>query len=122
MGLEVKIDAGGFDRLGRAVRRKLAQALQEEAETFRDRAKQLSPVDTGALRDSLEAVQLNEDEWEVHDGVPYGIHQNYGFRHHQSGQHVPGSGFFSQAQAESEARWPQAMAAAVREAVREAGR
>ena len=43
-------------------------------------------------------------------------------RRYQSGEHIPPNPFFSQALAESEARWPEAIAAAVREAIREAAR
>lgn len=119
--LKITVNTGGLDRLGNTVRRELARVRQEEAETFRDRAKALAPEDTGNLKSLITASPVNADEWEVRSDAPYSAPVNYGFRHYQSGQQIPPNPFFSQALAESEARFPQAIAAAVREAVRKAG-
>ncbi len=41
-------------------------------------AKTLAPVDTGALRNSIMAEPKELMLWEVHDGVEYGIYQEFG--------------------------------------------
>jgi HK97 gp10 family phage protein len=41
-------------------------------------AKTLAPVDTGALRNSLNSEQITPVLWKVQDGVTYGIYQELG--------------------------------------------
>lgn len=113
--LKVTVNTKGLDTLARLAPGAAARAVERTADQMVDRARQLAPVDTGRLRDSLEAVPLSPAEWEVHDGTDYGAHQNYG------SQGRPPNPFWSQALAEAEARLPEAVAEAVNQAIREAG-
>lgn len=112
--LKVTVNTKGLDTLARLAPGAAARAVERTAEGMRDRAKQLAPVRTGALRDSLATEQVQPGEWEVHDGVSYGVHVNFG------AQGRPPNGFFSQALQEAEIRLPEAVAEAVNQAIREA--
>lgn len=89
--LKTVVDVKGLQKLEQAIQEKLALAVENTAEQMVSEAKARVRVRTGALRDSYEAVQLGPMHWEVHDGVPYGVHVNYGTRH------MAADGHFSQA-------------------------
>lgn len=57
------------------VENKLQQALENIALAVEAEAKPLSPIDTGALRGSIETAKMSEDEMVVFVGVEYGISQ-----------------------------------------------
>lgn len=72
------------NRLGEIRRRIAAGAPPVVAKAALDiegRAKMYAPYDTGALRNSIRAEQLNEALWRVVVGVEYGIYQEYGTRY-----------------------------------------
>jgi HK97 gp10 family phage protein len=52
-----------------------AIAFQVEGE-----AKNLAPVDTGALKNSLNTQKIGESKYYIQDGVEYGIYQELGTR------------------------------------------
>jgi HK97 gp10 family phage protein len=80
--LTAKSDVRTLTRLPRRVRQTLERVVAEEAaETVQD-ARQRAPRDTGALQESIHAVQTGVLQWEVRDGVPYGIFQEFGTQHH----------------------------------------
>lgn len=68
-----KIADGMEDKAGRIVRK---AALDIEAQ-----AKVRAPVDTGALRASIQAVGVGPLHWQVRVGVEYGIYVEMGTRY-----------------------------------------
>jgi HK97 gp10 family phage protein len=70
--------AVALERGGGAVVRKAALDIEANAKSF-------SPVDTGNLKNSISASELNALMWIVGTVVEYGIHQEYGTVN-QSGQ------------------------------------
>jgi HK97 gp10 family phage protein len=57
---------------------KAAEAIGKAALDIEARAKQLAPVDTGNLRNSITAEQQGTLAWIVAVGAVYGIYQEYG--------------------------------------------
>jgi hypothetical protein len=50
-------------------------------------------VDTGALKNSIKAEQTGEMEMTIHDGVAYGLAQEYGSLSADGSQHLPARPF-----------------------------
>lgn len=67
---------------------KAAQIIAETAHVVVGEAQKRAPVDTGALKNSLNAEQKNQHLWWVQDGVEYGIYQELGFHHWRSGAFI----------------------------------
>lgn len=65
----------------------LSDALEKSSELIVSVAKQNAPVDTGALRDSIDKKTIKKNRVMIHDGVFYGIYQELGFWH-KSGKWV----------------------------------
>lgn len=57
---------------------KAGAAIGKAALDIEGRAKQLAPVDTGNLRNSITAEQQSALAWVVAVGAEYGIYQEYG--------------------------------------------
>ena len=49
-----------------------------------------APVDTGALKNSIEAEEKTPLAWEIHDGVEYGVYQELGTSRGVTAQHFLG--------------------------------
>lgn len=113
-GLRVKVNVRGLDRLGELARLNLEEAVELEAREIAADAAARAPVRSGDLRDSIEAVPLGPYQWEVHDGVPYGVHQEYGTRH------MAARPFMTPAFAAGELRFPVRVKAALEQAIRDA--
>lgn len=70
-----------FDRLATLpaeVRRRLSLAVRKSAADVEARAKVRAPVDTGALKNSIQARPVDELTSEVVVGVDYAAHQEFG--------------------------------------------
>jgi hypothetical protein len=65
----------------KGVQDKLPKVVAKNAFVIESKTKTspVMPVDTGALRDSIEAEKTKEPlTWEIHDGVLYGVFQELG--------------------------------------------
>lgn len=54
------------------------EVLENYAGLMAEKAAQDAPVDTGALRGSIEYEMIDENTARIHDGVEYGIFQELG--------------------------------------------
>lgn len=61
--------------------RGLENAVKETAYSIEGTAKQLAPIDTGFLRNSITANMFAPLVWYVDVGAEYGIHQEFGTRY-----------------------------------------
>lgn len=79
-GFDLDADAflKGLARALADLERDAAQELVNTADAVVDRAKALCPVDTGHLRDSLEARVLGDGTVEVGTDDPTGIYNEFG--------------------------------------------
>lgn len=73
-----KLDTTGIDKLLAQMGDNVDRAVRETANEVRNVAANLAPVDTGDLRDSLEAIKVVNGVYWVQDGVEYGIYQELG--------------------------------------------
>lgn len=78
LSVSVVIDTAILDGLVAAAPGKAKAAVLQGAYMIEADAKQLAPVDTGALRNSIESEQGEGISAVVHDGVEYGIWQELG--------------------------------------------
>lgn len=73
-----RIDLTRLSELRAELKPKANELLAASALRIQAGAQLRAPVDTGALRSSIEAEQVGDLRWEVHDGVEYGIFQELG--------------------------------------------
>jgi HK97 gp10 family phage protein len=76
--VSVNIDTGPLDSLTAALPGNAKKAIMEGAYMVEGDAKQFAPVDTGALRNSIETEEGKGISAIVHDGVEYGKYQEFG--------------------------------------------
>jgi hypothetical protein len=100
MGLKISVDMRGLNKLDELSKLAMQEAVKEESEAVLSAAQERCPVLTGALKASLEAEMTGEFSAEVHDGVSYGVHVNFGSKGRS------GNPFFSQAFEEGQERFP----------------
>ena len=74
----IKLDTRELDRLTREMQPRAQRIIKATAFAVEGKAKQLAPVDTGALRNSLQSEPDGPYTWTVHDGVEYGVYQELG--------------------------------------------
>lgn len=74
----VSIDTSILDKMTAEAKPKANGICGRFAFAIQGEAQNLAPVDTGALKASLEAEQIEVLSWQVHDGVEYGIFQELG--------------------------------------------
>ena len=74
---EVRV-SGSFAALAKETRKKLSQVVRKAAFDIEAQAKANAPVDTGALRNSIQAETTGELEGEVGVGVEYGPYVEFG--------------------------------------------
>lgn len=74
----IKLDTTVLDRITRELQPKAEQIVKSGAFVLEGRAKQRAPVDTGALANSITSTRQAPLLWWVHDGVEYGIYQEFG--------------------------------------------
>jgi HK97 gp10 family phage protein len=77
--VSVKLDTSVLDRMIAEHEREASQIVRAGAFAIEGHAKDKAPVDTGALKNSIEAEERSGPlAWWVHDGVEYGIYQELG--------------------------------------------
>ncbi len=74
----VYLDTSVLDKMTEEMRPRANAICGRTAFAVQGDAQGLAPVDTGALRASLEAEEVEALSWIVHDGVEYGIYQELG--------------------------------------------
>lgn len=78
MKVKTRLDTRKLDTIRSQLVPRAQGILSDSSQDIAEQAQQNAPVDTGALRDSIEAEQSASLEWLVHDGVDYGIYQELG--------------------------------------------
>lgn len=78
MSLTVRIEKDALPALGPKLRQKLSQVVRKTAADIEANAKVLVPVDTGALKASIQAKPVNELTSDVDVGQEYGPHVEFG--------------------------------------------
>ena len=74
----VYLDTSVLDKLTEELKPRANNIVAKYASAIMGEAQRLAPVDTGALRASIEAEQIEPLSWQVHDGVEYGVYQELG--------------------------------------------
>lgn len=72
------LDTRVLDSIIRNMPNRASEIVRTAAHEVESRSKQRAPVDTGALKNSLQAEEMDAYLWQVHDGVEYGIYQEFG--------------------------------------------
>lgn len=72
MGVSVRLDMGPLLKLKAEARPKAGRIVARHAFIIEGKAKMLAPVDTGALKNSIRAIQTGEVTWTLIVGVDYG--------------------------------------------------
>ena len=80
MTLVAKLDTRRLDAIIAQEPVRSAEIIKKAALQVEAVAKPLAPIDTGALRNSIQAEQMGPHTWWVQDGVEYGIYQELGTR------------------------------------------
>lgn len=79
--ITLKFEAGDLFKEARAeFRRKAPAVVAKTARDIEASAKDRAPVDTGNLKNSIQAKQVAPLTWEVHVGAEYGAYVEYGTR------------------------------------------
>jgi hypothetical protein len=113
MSLTVNLDTRVLSRVADLTHQRLGEALQTLGEEIVAEAKAVVLVDTGRLRDSIEAEVIGDLEIEVHDGVSYGVVIEYG----RGGTNPrPAFPFLTPAVEKARSRLPELVAAALQRA------
>lgn len=88
--------ANTFDDLKRLVNDAVEKALEDTAVEAQSRARDLVPVDTGNLRDSIQATKLGDLSYSVtaNTDYAYAVHEGHT---RQNGTFVQGRPFLTQA-------------------------
>lgn len=76
----VKVLFNHLPRIKAAMPGAIAQTVSEAAHKCETYAKDVTPVDTGALRASIQAKKLAETEWEIAPNTEYAIYVEFGTR------------------------------------------
>jgi len=76
--VEVKLDTRELVRIASGLNIKVDDVLGILAHQVEIISKALAPVDTGALKNSINTKRQKKNEWRVQDGVEYGIYQELG--------------------------------------------
>jgi HK97 gp10 family phage protein len=74
----VKLDTRALDKMISSLNINTDQAISSIAFQVEGEAKLLSPVKTGALKNSIHTEKVEENTYIVGDGVEYGIYQELG--------------------------------------------
>lgn len=74
----VRIDTKALDHLRSQLGANFDEALLSAAFQIEGEAKILSPVRTGALKNSIHVEKIQKEQYIIGDGVEYGIYQELG--------------------------------------------
>ena len=80
-GLSVTVDTQVLDSLMGKSAPAASQLIRKHAYEFEADAKQHAPLDTGALRNSINVSELSDVSAVISDGVEYGVYQEFGVNH-----------------------------------------
>ena len=75
---KLELDTKVLDKFAESLGQKTDQALSGIAHQVEGEAKNMAPVDTGALKNSINTQKQSEAHYIVADGVEYGIYQELG--------------------------------------------
>ncbi len=75
---DIQLDTSKLNQIMASLDYNTDQAIQWLARQVQAGAMMRAPVDTGALKNSIEAERIESGVWQVHDGVEYGIYQELG--------------------------------------------
>jgi len=75
---KIRLDTRVLDRMAKDLDRNADRVIASIAHQVEAEAKQLAPVDTGALKNSLHTDREGQAHYIVADGVEYGIFQELG--------------------------------------------
>lgn len=78
MSLTIKIDQNAFPAMRPLLRKKVSQVVRKTASDVEAAAKTIVPVDTGALKASIQARAVGSLTSEVAVGQEYGPHVEFG--------------------------------------------
>jgi HK97 gp10 family phage protein len=79
MVFNLKINTKPLEQLEKQVIEKAKKAVKKHALIIQANAAKNAPVDTGALKNSISALPVEDGKnWSVQDGVEYGIYQELG--------------------------------------------
>ena len=76
--MSVKLDTRVLDSIIASHRQEASVIVRGAAFSVEGEAKVRAPVDTGALKNSLNTSEINDLAYRVSDGVEYGIYQELG--------------------------------------------
>ena len=76
--VEIRLDTRELERIANGLGVKVDDTLGILAHQVEGISKALAPVDTGALKNSINTKRQKRHEWRVQDGVEYGIYQELG--------------------------------------------
>ena len=76
--VEVKLDTRELERIAKGLNANVDDVLGILAHQVEGISKALAPVDTGALKSSINTKRVKNNYWRVQDGVEYGIYQELG--------------------------------------------
>lgn len=80
-GISVEVDTRVLDALIPTAKPTASALIRKHAFEFEGYAKAFAPVDTSALRNSINISQLGELSATISDGVEYGVYQEFGVNH-----------------------------------------
>lgn len=84
----ITLDTKELDKITARLKPRAKRIVKTSAFAVEADAKIFAPVDTHALQNSLNARQVDPMTWQITDGVEYGIHQELGFHHPDSGKFI----------------------------------
>jgi len=76
--VEVKLDTRELERIAKGLNANVDDVLGILAHQVEGISKALAPVDTGALKSSINTKRVKNNYWRVQDCVEYGIYQELG--------------------------------------------
>lgn len=75
----IYLDTSKLDQITADLKPKASNIVRRTAFAVQQKAQELAPVETGALKNSIMAEEKDSPlAWWVHDGVEYGIYQELG--------------------------------------------
>jgi len=77
----VRVTSSNYGKVKRRMRGRAAQFVAKAALDIEAHAKALAPVDTGLLRNSIQAIQVSQLHWRVVVSAEYGVYVEFGTRH-----------------------------------------
>lgn len=116
MALKFTLNTQPLIRLAELTDQHLEATAEKLAQETVERAQQIVPVRTGALRDSIEKEQEGEMRWAVVAGMPYAAAVEFG-----TARGRPARPYLTPAMEEARQKLPDVVAEALRAAAKEAG-